>query len=105
MMTRHFMKKSSLIDSPREREFLDLYNRGKTAPGDVPLYADEASGKVYEAMPCIRHLWLMSWLHEKLPGGLQVWLDDIHNEKSAGIPCIQYDLLLLDYCIHTAFDL
>ena len=27
---------------------------GKTAPGDVPLYADEASGKVYEAMPCIR---------------------------------------------------
>lgn len=65
----------------REREFLDLYNRGKTAPGDVPLYADEASGKVYEAMPCIRHLWLMSWLHEKLPGGLQVWLDDIHNEK------------------------
>lgn len=30
-------------------------NRGKTAPGDVPLYADEATGKVYEAMPCIRH--------------------------------------------------
>eukprot|EP00434_Breviolum_minutum_P008006 symbB.v1.2.007061.t1/scaffold414.1/size398445/25 len=49
------------------------WRKSKTAPGDVPLYADEASGKVYEAMPCIRHLWLMSWLHEKLPGGLQVW--------------------------------
>ncbi|CAJ1435864.1 unnamed protein product [Effrenium voratum] len=31
------------------------WRKSKVAPGDAPLYADEATGKVYEAMPCIRH--------------------------------------------------
>lgn len=38
------------------------WRKSKTAPGDVPLYADEASGKVYEAMPCIRHYMRMAEL-------------------------------------------
>lgn len=46
------------------------WRKSKTAPGDVPLYADEASGKVYEAMPCIRHYMRMAELSltaRKLP--------------------------------------
>eukprot|EP00913_Durusdinium_trenchii_P012393 g11634.t1 len=38
------------------------WRKSKTAPGDVPLYADEATGKVYEAMPCIRHYMRMAEL-------------------------------------------
>lgn len=30
------------------------WRKSKVAPGDVPLYADESTGKVFEAMPCIR---------------------------------------------------